>query len=50
MFIIYIIKRIINKIHLRNELCDRFIFQIDYLLKDINLLFADLDSFIEPNV
>lgn len=48
-FIRKIINKYKEKIELRNNLCDNFITQIDIALQEINTLFSDPQSFIDPS-
>lgn len=48
-FIQTIINKHKEKIKLRNDMCDNLIVQIDTALQEINILFSDSQSFIEPS-
>lgn len=46
MFIIYFLKKLFNKFKLNNEMCNQYILHIDFLLKEMDLIFEDKNSFI----
>ena len=48
-FIQTIIDKHKEKIKLRNDMCDNLIMQIDTALREITILFADSQSFVEPS-
>lgn len=48
-FIQTIIDKHKEKVKLRNDMCDNLIMQIDTALREITILFADFQSFVEPS-
>lgn len=48
-FIQTIIDKHKEKVKLRNDICDNLIMKIDAALQEINILFGDSQTFVEPN-
>lgn len=48
-FIQRIVAKHKERVKVRNEACDNFIAQIDTALQEINILFSDSQSFVDPD-